>query len=380
MRSRKICHIITSLGAGGAEGTLVKLVMNENYHEHIIITLTGKGKYFEKLIKNNYKVYDLNFKNKFFVLLNFLKLVLLIKKINPDAVQTWLYHADLLGGLAAKICFVKNIIWNIRTSYLPSNYKLTTILTIKLCACLSWFIPKKIITCAKSTLSIHEDLGYCVEKFEVIFNGFILPKDEIMNKKLFFENLDLSDKDFNIIFVGRFAPQKDHNNFLRAIELFRRNYPVFLNLNLNIIFIGKDTSEILKNNKWFDANSLNLKLITINNTNNIYKYFSHMDLSVLSSSYGEAFPNVLAESMLCGVPCIATDVGDSKAILGNNGWIVRPSSPKELSEALFEAINTIHLKPKNKKRIAENCKSKVLSEYTLETMVNRYKDLYSNVI
>ena len=60
----------------------------------------------------------------------------------------------------------------------------------------------------KSTLSIHEDLGYCVEKFEVIFNGFILPKDEIMNKKLFFENLDLSDKDFNIIFVWKICSPK----------------------------------------------------------------------------------------------------------------------------------------------------------------------------
>ena len=76
---------------------------------------------------------------------------------------------------------------------------------------------------------------------------------------------------------------------------------------------------------------------------------------------GEAFPNVLAESMICGVPCIATDVGDSKYIIGKNGWIVKPSSPNDLANSLFDAISILK---NNKKRkiIKEECKLKVENE------------------
>ena len=105
----KIIHIITSLGNGGAEHTLFKICKYDNFNNHIVISLKGKEKYFLLLSKLGIKVYCLNM--NFFSINKFFSLIKLLIVLKPDIVQTWLVHSDFIGGIAARLAGIKNIIW-----------------------------------------------------------------------------------------------------------------------------------------------------------------------------------------------------------------------------------------------------------------------------
>ena len=140
----KILHIITSLGDGGAENTLYKICRYDKKSEHLVISLKKPKKYSLLLKKKKIKVYHFNL--KYLSIFSFFKLMSLIRLINPDIIQTWLIHGDLVGGLAAKLSGFKNIIWNVRYSNLEINKEsLINILLIKLLAKLSNLIPKKLL-------------------------------------------------------------------------------------------------------------------------------------------------------------------------------------------------------------------------------------------
>ena len=126
----KILHIITGLGDGGAELTLFKICKYDKVNQHIVISLTNKGKYFSLLNKLGIEVYCLNM--NFFSIHKIFFLIKKIKIIKANIVQTWLVHADFLGGIAARLAGNKNIIWNVRYSNIEiKKSKLSTILTIK---------------------------------------------------------------------------------------------------------------------------------------------------------------------------------------------------------------------------------------------------------
>jgi len=115
----KIIHIINSLGDGGAEHSLFKICKYDIINKHIVISLTGSGKY-GLLLKNlGTKVYCLN--ANFFSIHKFFYLIKLLRYLKPDIVQTWLVHADLIGGIAARIANIKNIVWNIRYTKLDKK-------------------------------------------------------------------------------------------------------------------------------------------------------------------------------------------------------------------------------------------------------------------
>ena len=44
------------------------------------------------------------------------------------------------------------------------------------------------------------------------------------------------------------------------------------------------------------------------------------------------------ESMASGIPCISTDVGDCKNIIGDTGWLIKKENSKQLSKAIETAI------------------------------------------
>ena len=98
---------------------------------------------------------------KFYSILNFFYLIRLLRLLKPDIVQTWLVHGDFIGGVAARLAGIKNIIWTILYSKLDiSTEKIRTIVLIKILAKLSYVIPKLIVVISKSVQKNCQNLGY----------------------------------------------------------------------------------------------------------------------------------------------------------------------------------------------------------------------------
>ena len=149
----KIIHIITGLSDGGAEHTLYKICKSDTMNNHIVVSIKGRGKYFSLLKKLGIKVYCLNI--KFFSIHKFFYLIKLLRTLKPHIVQTWIVHGDFIGGVAAKLACIKNIIWHVRYSNLEiGKAKLTTIINIKLLTKLSFVIPKFIVVVSKKAKKI----------------------------------------------------------------------------------------------------------------------------------------------------------------------------------------------------------------------------------
>ena len=123
--------------------------------------------------KSNIPVFSLNFPDGKIKISGLFKLYRLIKQTNPDIVQTWLIHADLVGGIIARLAGVKNIFWGVHhTILIPGKVKASTILILKINALLSHFIPKKIIYCAEKSREAQESIGFKRSKGIVIQNGY----------------------------------------------------------------------------------------------------------------------------------------------------------------------------------------------------------------
>ena len=368
----KVVHIITGLGDGGAEHTLFKICKYDIKNKHIVISLKGPGKYFSLLNKLGIKVYFLDF--KFFSIHKFFFLIKMLHNLKPDVVQTWLVHADFLGGIAARLVGIKNIIWNIRYSNFEiGKAKLMTILIIKILAILSFYIPQLIIINSKRAKKIFIIEGYCKEKLKFIPNGFDLsilkPKkfQNIMFKKKIKKLLPLIGN------VSRYDKKKDHLNLLNALSIIRSK-----GINFFCILVG---SNIDKNNIRLTTEIKKLKLSNsvklLGQKNNILQVMNGLDIFIQSSSYGEGFPNVVAEAMACGTPCVVTDVGDAAFIVGKTGWVAQPNNPVNLAKKIKKALNEKSSKNWNKR--CNKARLRIQENFNIKNMLKLYNEVWSNV-
>lgn len=371
----KIVHITTGLNNGGAEGVLYRLVTHDQDNEHIVISMMDAGKYGPMLLDKGVKLYCLNMDQGKFSPKAIIKLYKILKKTKPNVVQTWMYHADLIGGLTAKVAGVKNIFWNLRhTSFDSDHTKASTIKIARLNAKLSKIIPKKIISCAQAAVKIHTDLGYDEEKIVVISNGYDLSTFKIDDdsRNLIRDELSIG-KNPVIGMVGRYDPQKNHKGLIEALAIVKKNGYIF-----DLILVGRDLNERnktllsqIRKSGLYDQTHL------LDQRNDISSIMNALDLHVLSSSYGEGFPNVIAEAMACGAPCIATDVGDSKKIIDSFGVVIPPNNVPALSNAIISFLNLMKSEQEwNAFRI--NGKNHIRSNFSIEVMISNYRKIWSD--
>lgn len=374
MKKSKVVHIITGLGDGGAEGVLSRLCHYAQGIDHVVISLTDEGKYGAILRDANITVYCLALKVTRPSPLKYIKLIQLIRSEAPDVVQTWMYHADLLGGIAAKIAGVKRVFWGVRMSSLdPVESSRITHCIVRICAFLSRWVPEKIICCAEQAMVVHSQIGYMKNKLQVISNGYDLSRfkpDHPVGMNIRKE-LDISSEEFIIGMVGRFDPLKDHNNLMQALA-----YVTESKIQFRCVLVGNGmthSNTILVN--WISEQALQDKVILLGQRKDIADIMNCLDLHVLSSK-SEGFPNVIAEAMACGVPCVSTQVGDALQIIGNQESVCPAGDPKGLAKLIIFMANEWQQNKLGWQKRKNMSVKRIHDNFSVETMADAYVSIW----
>lgn len=332
-----ITHITTGLNDGGAEAVLYRLVCHDGPARHHVISLMDEGKYGPLLREAGARVTCLNMPRGRLTLRGLWRLWRVLRTGRPGVVQTWMYHGDLAGGVIARLAGVPRICWGIHNTTLePGKSSRSTIWIASINARLSRWVPQAIVCCAERAREVHAALGYAAEKMVVIPNGYDLErfKPDRGARDRLRRDWGVADDLFLIGMVGRFDPQKDHANLISALGELKR-----AGCQFRCVLVGKDlTQDNAAINAWIAEEDLAHQVLLLGQRNDIPAVMNALDVHVLSSAYGEAFPNVLAEAMACGTPCLSTDVGDAAVIIGDIGWVVPPRNPQALADGMRAAL------------------------------------------
>jgi glycosyltransferase involved in cell wall biosynthesis len=168
--------------------------------------------------------------------------------------------------------------------------------------------------------------------------------------------------------VARYDVQKDHRTFLQAVNQIRTR-----NASLNVIMVGDgvdwQNSDLTSD---IDRDEASQWLNLLGPRSDVARLYNGMDI-FCSSSIGESCPNVVLEAMIMGLPCVATDVGDVRQMVGDNGLVVPPSSVEELAIALTDVIDSDADK---RRSIGASLRQRALQEYTLGRAASRFAEVY----
>jgi glycosyltransferase involved in cell wall biosynthesis len=373
-----VLHIIIGLGNGGAENMLKRLISfdikkNGLKNKHSVVSLTNNGAVGEELKKIGVDVMSLNMHSMLQIPQTILTLRRIItKEDNTLIIQTWMYHADLMGGLAAYFSGNRNVVWNIRGSGIPQSLFSATGALVKICASLSNWLPRKIICCADVAKESHIKLGYSKKNMCVISNGYDIDAyNPCINKKNNRLELGFSNKDILIGTVGRFDPLKDYYNFISSAKILLEE-----NKFVKFIMIGNGlTNSNKKLMGWIDSEGLSDNFTLIGEVDCVNKYLSIIDIYCMSS-YKEGFPNAICEAMLMKIPCVSTSAGDSTAIISDTGFVVPVKSPVKLSKAL---LNMINFGDKKRVLLGELARSRIIDKYSIEKILDQYISVYKEI-
>lgn len=369
--TKKVVHIITGLNDGGAEGVLTRLCLHSKGAIHVVISLMDAGKYGPLLQQAGVAVHCLGMNPGKPSIVRFFQLIKLIRSEQPDVVQTWMYHADLLGGFAARMAGVRRVFWGIRHSTLDKGKsKRSTIMIARLCALLSSWVPEKIICCANKALSVHADIGYAATKLWVIPNGYDLShfKPDVAAGEKVRNELRLGAREFVIGKVGRFDPLKDHFNLLRALSLVAEQ-----KIHFRCLLVGKGLSPYNAALVTYIAElGLQDRVVLAGQRTDIPAVMNALDLHVLSSC-SEGFPNVLAEAMACGTPCVATNVGDALEILGDASTCCPPQDSDALADVIIKMVTEWQKAPAAWQARQTVSTKRIADRFSIEGMVAAYE-------
>ena len=368
----RLVHIISGLELGGAETMLYQLLAGTDLERFPseVVSMTTRGLVGERIAQLGVPVHALGMRRGLPTPWHLLPLVRLLRRARPDVIQTWMYHADLFGGVAGRLAGRIPVVWGIHHTRLErESTPAGTLWTARVNARLSHRLPARIVCCSEATRRVHVQMGYAADKMLVIPNGIDLDRfrpDPEARASVRVE-LGLGPDALLIGMAARFHPLKDHRNFVLAASRIA-DLP-----GVHFLLCGEGiVAENAVLSGWIEQAGLGGRFHLLGRREDMPRLFASLDLSTLSSR-SEAFPLVVGEAMASGVPCVVTDVGDSAEIVGTTGLVVPPEDPEALAAAWRELIEG---GPELMGRLGQLARRRIEERYSLQASVSKYQNLY----
>lgn len=371
-------HVTTSLNLGGAQSMLVKLIeacAGSDRGASNVVSLMRPGVMLPALREAGCPVYSLDIRRGLFSPLGLVRLLRVTARVNPDVIQGWMYHGNLAASIAG---FAHGphvpVIWNVRHSLLdPRLETRTTRGLLALSARVSKFTAA-IIYNSQAAARQHEAIGFASDRTTYIPNGFDcdLYRPDPTRRDHLRRLFGIAQDAKVVAIVARLHPMKDHAMLVNAVARARAT-----GCKLHLLMVGTDLDKPSALTRHI-ADTLPQGCATLaGDRNDVAAWLPGVDIVAVSSAWGEAFPNILGEAMACGVPCVATDIGDCRSILGDTGLTVPARDVEAMAEAL---IRIATLGDAERANMGAAARDRVVSQFELRHVALQYRRLYAAVL
>jgi glycosyltransferase involved in cell wall biosynthesis len=372
----RLLHVITGLTTGGAETTLQRLLASHRgaAGDTRVVALGREGVPARRIRELGIEVEALGLAGGRSAPAGIVRLTRLARGFAPDLVQGWMYHGNLAASLAARLApGSAPVIWNVRQSLDDDgSAKRSTARVIRAGA--RWpFRPARIVYNSRLGAEQHARLGYPADVEVVIPNG--LDPEEFrpdpgagpdLRRELGVEGTTPL-----VGLVGRFHPVKDHAGFLAAASALAEARP-----DVRFVLVGPGIDR--ENGSLRESlarRRLGGRVHLLGERDDVPRITAGLDVATCCS-LAEAFPNVVLEAMACAVPCVTTDVGDAREVLGDGGLVVPRREPGSLASAWARLLAA----PAKRRAMGEAGRRRVLERFTLAQTASRYERLYGEIL
>lgn len=371
-KTPRTLFLIRSFGRGGAERQLVALAseLQRSGWEIAIACFYVGGAFQADLARAGVRVIDLKKRGRWDVLGFLWRLLHVFREYDADIVHGYMPVANMLALLARVGHRDVSVIWGVRASNIDlAYYDWLSRLTFW-ASCKFARLADRVIANSHAGADYHVAHGHPAVSMAVIPNGIDVESFcfDLTGRERLRREWKVNNNDRLIGLVGRLDPMKDHKTFLDAAALLAERSP-----HWRFVCVGEGPVNYTESlHQQSEALGLNGRLIWSGARDDMRSVYSSLDIAVSSSSFGEGFPNVVAEAMACERPCVVTDVGDSALIVGKCGLVVPPRNPAALAAAIQQIAEASEGAGIS---LGISARERIMRQFSLERLSSRSKDL-----
>lgn len=381
MSAVRVLHVITGLGLGGAETWLARLLpglaaRGFDCRVASLLDLSGEsGVLADQIRASGVPVHSLGLRRGLPLAsagAALPRLAGLLRRARPAVVQTWLYHADLLGLLAARLSGCGAAVsWGLRCGYMDfSRCGAGTRLVVRACAALS-ARPEAVTANSAAGARWHmERLGYRPRRLAVLENGVdtALFRPDAQAREELRALWGVAAGELLVGLAARLDPMKGHDAFCAALARLRERFP-----NARPLFCGPGTEPGGGLDALLARHGLAERALRLGPRRDMPRVLAALDALALPS-LGEGFPNALAEGLACGVPAACLDVGAARELAGPGGVVAGADADAGArAEALAGALGRVlELGPEGRAAMGLAGRGHVAQRYGLDAAADRW--------